>query len=192
MLQIRKTVALMLVIGATAGAAHASDIYTVDAEYDQFISQDTDITVHNLSGSDLTNVSISAGGLTETMFLDLAPNATAQFAFPTSAPTPSPFEPDAGNTGGVPDSTVYTVTATYQGKSLASNGFSEISNLSGVYVDFLGECASGDTVDCTYPGADLPTLSGQVAAAASPVPLPGALVLFVSSLFGFAGLRRRA
>ena len=196
-MHVRHIAALVaLAVGAAAGAAHADTIYTVTATYDPDFSSNTTFTIDNLSNSTLSGVDILGfspivGNGSEALG-PIAANSSETYTFgDNGALSGGPFQISPGNNG-VPDTTNYQVTATYQGQTLATSLFSSVTNATGHYVDFLGACYTVQS--CSEPSPQTITydLTGTVAAASvAAVPLPPALALFASGLVGFAGRIRR-
>jgi hypothetical protein len=186
-MHIRHTVVALLLAVGGASVAHADTIFTVTADYDPFITGNTSITVDNVSGSMLTGVDLFSGGVTK-LLPDIAAHSSQTYTF--NDLLGGPFIQAPGEKG-VPDTTTYQVSAGYRGSTLTTLGFSPVTNLTGSYVDFLGACFNNSLGCSADPTANYP-LDGEVALGVTPVPLPPALALFASGLFGLAGkLRRR-
>jgi hypothetical protein len=177
-MHIKKTLAALALALGAGTAAHADTILTVSATYDPFNNANTSFTVDNTSGVAETSISLVSGGDTVTIG-DLAAGASETYWFNEAKGS---FIIGSGDKG-LPDTTPYQVTFNYQGGTASTELFSPVSNLTGTYVDFLGACflsRDGCSVD---PSANY-ALTGDVAQATTPVPLPAALVLMASGLMG--------
>jgi hypothetical protein len=179
-MHMRKTAAALVLALAAGSAAHASNILTVTATYDPLITANTSFTIDNTSGVAETNIDLVSGSY-NVMVGDLAAGASETYVFNEAN---GPFTDEPGDKG-VPDTTAYQVSFNYLGSAASTADFSPVSNLTGGYVDFLGGCylfREGCSVD---PTANYP-LTGEVAQAVAPVPLPPALLLMLSGLAGVA------
>lgn len=177
-MHIKKTLAALALALGAGSAAHADTILTVTATYEPFINANTSFTVDNTSGVAETNINLVAGGDSVTIG-DLAAGASETYWF--NEPKGS-FIIGSGDKG-LADTTQYQVTFNYLGSAASTELFSPVSNLTGSYVDFLGACylaKDGCSVDSSVDYA----LTGDVAQATTPVPLPAALVLMASGLMG--------
>ncbi len=190
-MHIRQAI-VALALAATAGitAAHADTVFTVTAEYDPFITGNTTITVENDTASALANVDLSSQGVTKVLG-PIAANGSATYTFDDLLG--GPFIQDPGDKG-LPDTTSYQVSAAYLGATLTTAAFSPVSNLTGHYVDFLGACFNFPSGGCSVDPTVNYDLSGTVAEASTPVPLPPSLAFLASGLLCFAGsvARRRS
>ncbi len=193
-MHVRHVAALVaLAAGAAAGTANADPIYTVTATYDPDFSSNTTFTIDNVSNSTLSGVDILGfsallGNGSESLG-PIAAQSSVTYTFgDNGALSGGPFQISPGNNG-VPDTTNYQVTATYQGQTVTTNLFSSVTNATGHYVDFLGACYTVQSCSEPSPQTIVYDLTGTVAVAA--VPLPPALALFASGLVGFAGRIRR-
>jgi hypothetical protein len=182
-----------LVMGAAAGTANADTVYTVTATYDPDFSSNTTFTIDNLSNSTLSGVDILGfspllGNGSESLG-QIAAHSSATYTFgDNGALSGGPFQISPGNNG-VPDTTNYQVTASFQGQTLTTSLFSSVTNATGHYVDFLGACYTVQSCSEPSPQTIVYDLTGTVAV--STVPLPPALALFAGGLVGFAGRIRR-
>ena len=177
-MHIKKTMAALALAFGAGSAAHAATILTVAATYDPGINANTSFTIDNTSGVAESNIDIISGSYS-VMVGDLAAGASETYWFnePNGPLTNAPGDK------GVLDTTLYQVSFNYLGNTASTELFSPVSNLTGNYVDFLGGCylfREGCSVDPTVNYA----LSGEVAQATTPVPLPPALLLMASGLVG--------
>lgn len=181
-MKLTKALVVATVLCAGAGATQAAQIFTVDADYDPFITANTTITIANVSGATETSVDLFSGGVEHDLG-SLAAGQSVSYEF--NDPT-GPFINGAANTG-LPDTTTYQVSVSYAGATVDSNTFSPLANLTGGYVDFLGTCWSDAAGSC--PDASAPD-GGTVAQGV--VPLPASLLLLLSGCGGLFGFSRAA
>ena len=177
-MHIKKTMAALALAVGAGSAAHAATILTVTAAYDPLATANTSFTIDNTSGAAESNIDLVSGSYS-VMIGSLAAGASETYTF--NEPN-GPFTDEPGDKG-VPDTSLYQVTFQYLGNTASTELFSPVSNLTGNYVDFLGGCylfREGCSVDPTVNYA----LSGEVAQATTPVPLPPALLLMASGLVG--------
>lgn len=180
---VRQSAALLALAMTAATAAHATTIFTVTATYDAFgPSENTSITVDNVSGTQENNVVLTSGSGVFTESLgNLAAGQSTTYSFNQAS---GPFIVEPGDKG-LSDKTPYQVSAGFQGLTVDSAFFSPVSNLTGGYVDFLGACFLSE-VGCSVDSTVNYPLTGEVAQGVTPVPLPPSLGLFLSGLVGFA------
>lgn len=168
-----------VVLAMLPGLAAASPVATVDALFDPF-EQDTVFTITNTSGSTETNLVLTTnfGPTFSVAIPDLGAGQSEQYYF--NQPNGG-FLVGAGENN-LSDSTTYQLTLTLGGHSLQSNVFSPGTNLTGNYVDFLGNTCFGYSDGCAV------ATSGTVAAINPAVPEPSTWALL---LFGFLGVALR-
>jgi hypothetical protein len=177
----RQSAALLALAMTAATAAHATTIFTVTATYDASgPTENTSITVDNVSGTQESNVVLGSGGFTESLG-NLAAGQSVTYSFNQAS---GPFIVEPGDKG-LSDTTQYQVSVGFQGGTVGSALFSPVSNLTGGYVDFLGACFVNE-VGCSVDPTVNYLLTGEVAQGVTPVPLPPSLGLFLSGLVGFA------
>jgi hypothetical protein len=164
---------------AALPAARAGQVATLTAGYDDLFDN-TSFTITNTSGFLEQDVTVSTdliGGVDSTnpaALGNLAAGSSVNFMFSDGS---GGFELDPGPDG-VPDTTGYQFSVTLDGAVFTSAPFSPDANLTGGYVNFLGNPAT----DYTAP------FSAIVAA----VPEPASVLPLLSALVGLVGLRRRA
>ncbi len=179
-MHMKKTAAALVLALAAGSAAHADTILTVTATYDPLSTGNTSFTLDNTSSVAETNIDLVSGSYNIAVG-NLASGASETYVFNEAN---GPFTDEPGDKG-LADTTQYQVSFSYLGGSASTEAFSPVSNLTGGYVDFLGACylfrdgCSGDPT-INYP------LTGEVAQAVAPVPLPPALLLMLSGLAGVA------
>lgn len=165
---------------STTSAARADDGTTLSASYDFFLNDTVFVLTNNSTQTD-TSVTLTTnfGPTTSVTIDDIAAGATEYFAF--DAPNGG-FIIDPASKG-LSDSTMYQFSVDVNGIIQTSAWFSPGSNLTGQYVDFLGNTCFG------LSGCGV-AQSGIVAA----VPEPAPMALFTLPLLGLAAarLRRRA
>jgi hypothetical protein len=178
-MKLKPTVALLALAMTAAAAAQATTILTVNANYDAFGStENTSFTITNTSGFAESNIDLLAGSDSVVVQnLAAGQSLTYQFNEPKGAFTDEPGDK------GVLDTTNYQVSFLYQGSAVSTELFSPVANLTGGYVDFLGACLL-DRDGCSVDPNGIYPFSGEVAQAMAPVPLPPALLLLASGLFG--------
>jgi hypothetical protein len=176
-------ISILASIGAMSSAG-ASTVFTVTAAYDPFMTANTSITVTNTSGVTETNVDLFSGGTNE-LLGTIAAGASVTYEFNENS---GPFIDGSGSTY-LADTTSYEVSASYLGATLTTAAFSPVSNLTGGYVDFLGACYLAE--NCSVDPSGTYPLSGVVAQAVAPVPLPPSLALITGALVGLGAIRRR-
>ncbi len=164
---------------ATCGAAFADPDTTLSATYDSFLDNTIFTITNNASVTETDVTLITNYGPTFTVSLDdLLAGATDVYSF--NAPNGG-FEADpAGN--GLPDNTLFELSLVQNGVTITSGWFSTASNLTGAYVDFLGNTCFGYANGCPV------AISGLVAEVPEP---SSAALLGASLLVGLGVLRRR-
>jgi hypothetical protein len=173
--------ALAVAAAFLPGLASAEPIATITAAFDPFL-QNTFFDITNNTADNETNLLLttSLGPTTSVSLPDLAAGATYTYYFNQ---VNGGFLVGAGNNN-VPDTTTYQLSLVDVGSTESSNVFSPASNLTGVYVDFLGNTCYGFSNGCPV------ATTGTVAA----VPEPGSgamLIGMLGSAAGLIGLRRR-
>ena len=172
---------LAVLAGVLAAAPALADPQTtLSATYDAFL-QNTVFSILNNSASEETSVELLTNfGPTTTVHLDdLDPGELFQYSF--NQPNGG-FIVDPQNAG-LLDTTQYELQFVLNGVTVNSGWFSTINNLTGGYVDFLGNTCYGQ------PGCNGQNVveSGIVAAVPAPA-MPG---LLAAGVVGLAMLRRR-
>jgi hypothetical protein len=169
------------------GLASATTVATLTAGYDRIL-EDPYFIITNTSNSTETGLTLttSFGPQTTVTLGSLGAGQSEKYEF-------------NGNSGGflvgggyevhTPESTTYQLSLTLGGQMLQSNIFSTSSNLTGAYVDFLGDVC-GVRVRCTVPNNG--ARSGVVANITAAVPEPTTWAMLIIGFVGIAARLRRA
>jgi hypothetical protein len=170
--------ALVAGLALMPAVASAAVLDTVDATFDPFL-QNTELVIDNLTGKTQTGavLTTSLGPTTSVSLGALAAGLTTYYFNQVDGG----FLVGAGEND-VPDSTTYQLTVA----GVSSGVFSPGTNLTGAYVDFLGNTCFGYSAGCLIATSGI---VAEVVPEPTSVGLMGAAVLAAGGAFA---ARRRA
>ena len=179
MVRLSSGVALFCAALTCTSTAKADNDTTLTAYYDFGINDTVFVITNNSTQTDTAITLRTSLGSTTVTLDDLLAGATEYFAF---------NQPNGGfiidpASKGLSDATQYQFSVDVGDTVLTSSWFSPGSNLSGSYVDFLGNTCFGIAAGCGV------ALTGEVAAVPEPASL--ALLGLPLPLLGLVAARRR-